>query len=244
MVFHNRQRNISALIPTIHINGQPIERVTEFNFLGLIIDQHLNWEAHIQKTSNKISRALGIMYRLKRFLPRNILRLLYNSLILPHLQYCIMIWGYKSSRVAKLQKNSIRTLCNSKYNAHTEPLFKNMNLLKVSDIFKTRIIRFYYKHVNGTLPRYFENQFRGNSEIPPYLTLRNREIQLNRFNTTHGGNTLRHFLPPTISSLPPCIIEKIETHSYNGFSRYVNKYIINSYSSVCEIENCYICENT
>ena len=184
------------------------------------------------------------MYRLKRFLPRNILRLLYNSLILPHLQYCIMIWGYKSSRVAKLQKNAVRTLCNSKYNAHTEPLLKNMNLLKVSDIFKTRIIRFYYKHVNGTLPRYIENSFPRNSENHHYLTLRNREIQLNQYNTTHGGNTLRYFLPSIISNLPPCIIDKIETHSYDGFSRYVNKFIISSYSSVCEIENCYICENT
>ena len=142
------------------------------------------------------------------------------------------------------KKNAVRTLCNSKYNAHTEPLLKNMNLLKVSDIFKTRIIRFYYKHVNGTLPRYFENSFPRNSETHHYLTLRNREIQLNQYKTTHGGNTLRYFLPSIISNLPPCIIDKIETHSYDGFSRYVNKFIISSYSSVCEIENCYICENT
>ena len=119
-----------------------------------------------------------------------------------------------------------------------------MNLLKVSDIFKTRIIRFYYKQVNGTLPKYFENLYPRNSEADHYITLRNREIRLNQFNTTHGGNTLRHFLPTIISNLPPCITEKIETHSYDGFSRYVNKYVINSYSSACVIENCYICGNS
>ena len=55
MIFHNHQRDISSLIPVLQINKQPIERVTEFNFLGLMIDEHLSWEAHIQKTSNKIS---------------------------------------------------------------------------------------------------------------------------------------------------------------------------------------------
>ena len=244
MIFHHRQKDISGLIPTLHINGQNIERVPEFNFLGLIIDEHLNWDAHIQKTSNKVSRALGIMYRLKRFIPRYILRLLYNSLILPHLQYCIMIWGYKSSRISKLQKRAIRTVCNSKYNAHTEPLFKNSNLLKIADIFKTRIIRFYYKYVNGTLPRYFHGIFPRNSDIHSHSTRMNNEIRQHRNNTTHGGNTFRNFVPTIISTLNPCITDKIDTHSYNGFSRYLNKFIINLYNPVCLIENCYICENT
>ena len=48
---------------------QIIERVTDFNFLGLTIDQHLTWNGHAQKISNKISRSLGIMCKLKRFLP-------------------------------------------------------------------------------------------------------------------------------------------------------------------------------
>ena len=49
MIFHHRQRNIDEFIPDIRINDSPIERVTDFNFLGLQIDQHLSWNAHIQK---------------------------------------------------------------------------------------------------------------------------------------------------------------------------------------------------
>ena len=47
--------------------------------------------------------------------------LLYNSLILPHINYCIMAWGYQSNRMFKLQKRAIRIVAKSKYNAHPEP---------------------------------------------------------------------------------------------------------------------------
>ena len=90
MIFHHKQRNIENLIPQLNLNEQIIERVTDFNFLGLTIDQHLTRNGHVQKISNKISRSLGIMCKLKRFLPQNILRILYNSLILPiyNTAYC------------------------------------------------------------------------------------------------------------------------------------------------------------
>ena len=48
MIFHNHQRNIDDLIPDIRLNNQAIERVSEFNFLGLTIDQHLSWNSHVQ----------------------------------------------------------------------------------------------------------------------------------------------------------------------------------------------------
>ena len=72
MIFHHRQKRIDYLIPKLEINGHDIERVTDFNFLGLTIDQHLNWNPHIQKVSNKIARALGVINRLKRILPAHI----------------------------------------------------------------------------------------------------------------------------------------------------------------------------
>ena len=146
MIFHHKQRNIEDLIPQLKLNEQIIERVTDFDFLGLTIDQHLTWNGHVQKISNKISRSLGIMCKLKRFLPQNIMKFLYNSLILPHLQYCILSWGFKSDRIFKLQKRAVRIITCSKYNAHTEPLLKTLNLLKIEDIMKTKALKLYYRY--------------------------------------------------------------------------------------------------
>ena len=152
MIFHHRQRKIDEFIPDIRINDSPIERVTDFNFLGLQIDQHLNWNAHIQKCSNKIFHTLGVMNRLKRYLPTKILRVLYNSLILPHLQYAILSWGSKLSRLSKLQKRVTRVITCSKFNAHTKLLFKSLKLLKLEDLLYLNVLKLYYKLCHGDLP--------------------------------------------------------------------------------------------
>ena len=75
MIFHYRQRDIRNLIPRLNINNEPVERVTEFNFLCLTIDETLSWHPHVQKISNKISAILGIIGRLKKFLTQEYLEI-------------------------------------------------------------------------------------------------------------------------------------------------------------------------
>ena len=69
LIFHYRQWNIDNLIHDLQINSERIEHVTGLNFLWLTLDENLNWNAYIQKVSSKISRTLGVMCRLKNFLP-------------------------------------------------------------------------------------------------------------------------------------------------------------------------------
>ena len=134
MIFHYRQRRN---IPTLHIrmNNVPIERVMQFDFLGLVISETLDWSHHIKKIAGKISKVLAVMSRIKRFTSSGILRMIYNSLVLPHLYYVILAWGFNNNRILKLQKRAVRIISKAKYNAHTEPLFKNLMLLKIQDIF-------------------------------------------------------------------------------------------------------------
>ena len=106
----------------------------------------MTWNAHTQKISNKISGSLGIMNRLKQYLPQNIFRTIYSSLILPHINYSILVWGFKSSRISKLQKRAARMISCSKYNAHTKPLLQSLNLLKVVDISKIKPLKFCFKY--------------------------------------------------------------------------------------------------
>ena len=131
--------------------------MTNFNFLGVIIDEHLNWNDHINKVATTISRYIGILCRLKHFMPLYTLRTPYNSLILPHLTYGILIWGSNLSRLFKLQKRAVRTITNSSYNAHTEPIFKSLNLLKIEDIYKATTLKFCYNYCNNLLPYYLKN---------------------------------------------------------------------------------------
>ena len=85
MFFHFYQRTINFHdLPAVGFNGEPIERVDNFEFLGVTINQNLSWKSHIAKISTKVSRASGLIKRLQNTLPNYILKTLYNSLIYPH----------------------------------------------------------------------------------------------------------------------------------------------------------------
>ena len=85
--------------------------------------------------ANKISRVIGILFRLKNIFPKEILLTFYNNLIYSYINYGLLVWGIESSRIEVLQKKAIHLVTNNDYIAHTTPLFIQEGLLKVQDIF-------------------------------------------------------------------------------------------------------------
>ena len=68
-----------------------IERVTQFNFLGIVLSSNLKWNKHTDHISRKIFRAIGVMYRLKQIYPRAVLLTLYLAIIYPHFIYELLV---------------------------------------------------------------------------------------------------------------------------------------------------------
>ena len=60
--------------------------------------------------------------------------------MLPHLHYCILSWGSQCQEIYFLQKRAIRNIEKAPYRAHTEPIFKSLNLIKVEDMYYLAII--------------------------------------------------------------------------------------------------------
>ena len=120
---------------------------------------------------------MGVLCRLRRYLPPNILRTIYCSMIQSQFNYSILVWGYEAHRISKLQKKIIRVISNAKYNAHTDPLYKSHYLLKVEDIFTMSCLDFYYKYCHGELPSYFLkfNLIR-NTDVHSYNTRHNTRL--------------------------------------------------------------------
>ena len=141
MVFCTPQKKIR--LPTLHIDGSELECVEEFNFLDITIDKYLNWKSHINKLTNKLLKSISIMNKLKNILPQNIMLAIYNSLILSH-KLCYVAWGYQFDRIYKIQKSYKSN--HLKYNAHTEPIFKELDSLKIEDIYKIQHLKFFYKY--------------------------------------------------------------------------------------------------
>ena len=116
MVFHTPQRRV--IYPNLKLNNANIERVSQFNFLGVVLACTLKGDKHIGHVSLKVSREIGVLFRLKHIYPQEVLLTLYNTLILPHLSYCILVWGSKiqtNHRLHLLQKKAVRIITNKDY---------------------------------------------------------------------------------------------------------------------------------
>merc|ERR1712045_941345 len=97
----------------------------------------MTWKPHSQKVACKIAQTIDTMKRL------------YNSLVLPHLTYGIILWGKKIKRITKLQKWALRVIVCAKYNAHTDPILSKLKLLRVNDIYKLTALKIYHKYKNN-----------------------------------------------------------------------------------------------
>ena len=160
MLFRYPQKS-AAMMPKLmlQINGTPIEQVRTFDFLGLVINDTLSWKDHVNKISFKITKVIAVMRKIKHLVNSSILLKIYNSLILSRIHYAILCWGYDHKCIFTLQKKAIRLICKSRYNAHTDPLYKSINQLKVKDIFVLQSIKFYYNYLHKNLPGYFKTCF-------------------------------------------------------------------------------------
>ena len=96
-------------------------------FLGMEIDRNLSFRNHTDFIRNKISKVVGILFRLNNVLPLEILKIIYNSLLLPHITYGLEIWygalQGNQDRVFKIQKKAIRAINKLPYNDHTHDFF-------------------------------------------------------------------------------------------------------------------------
>ena len=179
------------------------------------------------------------MNQLKHSLPTRILKLMYDSFVLSHISYCITAWGYNLDKIAKLQNKSLRIICKAKYNAHTDPLRKKLNVLKVSDIFELNCLKVYHNTINNKVPHYitslFENRNTGHN------TRHNGLLNFHRTQRVASSKRLKCFLPQLLDKTPNLIKNKLFTHSLQGFSKYFKMFRINMYQSVCTKAHCYVC---
>jgi hypothetical protein len=239
MIFHLPQRKINYF--KVQINGKDIERLDNFNFLGLIINKNLGWKSHTDVIATKVSKSIGIINRLKYTVSQSILKTLYTSLILPYLYYSILAWGHNPGNLVQLQKKAIRIISNIGYVSHTEPKFKTFSLLKVEDIYKSQLLKFYFKSMNNSLPVYFENFLSNQIKTIHNYEMRGRIIQFPKISHEFAKYRIRYTLVELINNTPMAITEKIFTHSFQGFNTYCKKAFINKYQLDCSINQCYVC---
>ena len=133
----------------------------EDKFLGIIIHENLSWKPHISAVCDKVSKVIGVLCKSRRYLPLNTLKTLYNSLFLPYINYCSLIWASTYASYLKplyvLQKKAVRVITFSPPRTSSKPLFSKHNVLSLYSICHN-IACFVFSHFNSLLllfPRSF-----------------------------------------------------------------------------------------
>ena len=117
------------------IDGHPIAVNSNVKYLGLWIDDNLNFDIHFKFVEREIANAVGILNKLKCYFPRNIFLQFYHVLIYLHLLYAIPIWGFTNQSylhiISILQNKAVKIVTQTKWNSSANP-YTNLKVLKLN----------------------------------------------------------------------------------------------------------------
>lgn len=138
----------------IMLGTSEIAKVDDIKYLGVILDKRLCFTNQINSMSLKISRAIGMLGRLRQFYPTKILKSLYYVFIHPYFMYGIEVWygapAYVTDKLKILQKRAVRYVNCLEYRAHTQPSFQEMNLLPLDKLYEYCIGVYMFKTITVT----------------------------------------------------------------------------------------------
>ena len=192
--FHSRRHPLNYDDISIKFNNQKLSPVDHVKYLGMYIDKYLNWNLHIQELSKKLSRANGILSKLRHYAPLETCLQVYYALFYSHLNYACNIWGLTTEenlkKIEVLQKKCIRIMTFSEFDSHTNPLFVDLKLLKVRDIINSQQLKLVYEFLHNTLPTDLQNFFVFNSDFHNYKlnSVYNKHLHIPQIKTATYGN--------------------------------------------------------
>ena len=243
--FHSKQHSLNYNDISIKFNGVKLSPVDYVKYLGMFIDKHLTWNYHILQLSKKLSRANGILSKLRHFSPIEICLQVYYAIFYSHLIYGCNIWGLTSEENLKkieiLQRKCLRILTFSGFQSHTNHLFYKHNILKVRDVITLQQLQLLYKFLDNTLPKDLTSLFQLNCNVHDHHT--RQPFHVPRVDTsTYGIRSIKFHCPKlwnntwkngiTIDRCQQNNISFDQIYNMNHFKRVLKKHFIYNYSTI------------
>ena len=193
---------------------------------GVIIDQHLSWKHHINYIALKISRNIGIISRLRHFVPLKTLLSIYNSLISPYISYGLIAWGQASKshleKLLILQKRAVRLINFLPFRTHAIPYFAQSNILPITmPYFKLSSILMFDITTNSA-PQNICNLFTLTQDIHQYNTrsASSGNYYINHSRLNHHKNSFPSLGLKFGTVFPKAIENYQSTYSKRKFKHY------------------------
>ena len=170
-----RQKNIKKKKFKLNIKRKNLEQVSTYKYLGVYFDENLNWKSHIQYICQKVSKVCGILSKLRYYLDINLLKMIYYALVYPYLLYGVMSWGSASETVLNIvrsvQNRVVKVMRFIPFGSYDmKPVYEEMDILKIDNIYKLEVGKFMYKFDNDLLPDNFNEYFQYVRNVHTYST--------------------------------------------------------------------------
>ena len=162
-----------------------IERVDNFKYLGIYLDEILHWNKHVEYVRNSLIKFFGIFNHIKCKVNLKLSRQLYHAFIYSKIKYGMEVYGSCSStnigKIQTMQNKLMKLLLRLRRMTPANELHMHLNKLKVSDIYKSNVLSFVNEIVSGRSPDISKNYFilknnqydmrrKGQLNVPPCRT--------------------------------------------------------------------------
>jgi hypothetical protein len=143
-------------IPRLKLSGKTLTPSKSVKYLGVHLDEHLNWKAHVSTIVTKLRRANGAISKFRHYVPIKTLLNVYHAIFISHVRYASQIWGLCDNsvthRILTLQNITLRLITFNGPRVSATALYAELGLLKLFDQVKVMNILYVHKFLNGNLP--------------------------------------------------------------------------------------------
>ena len=192
-----KKRNISSI--SVKINGVDLEQCESYKYLGVFFDKDLSWKQHIEHVCGKISKSVSSLALLRHRTNISVLREVFYALIHSYLRYGIIVWGNASETslhpLKVLVNKAIRIMTFAPFGPiDLKPIYKELELLNIDQIFVLEKGKFMYKKQKNLLPTPIANYFEPETRPEHQYNLRRRQNNGPTFrsNTVFGQKSIQN----------------------------------------------------
>ena len=211
-------------------NGSATNIVDSAKYLGVVIDNELNFKQHIKILEGKVARSVGILSKLKHFFPQNIMLQLYYALVHPFLFYGIIIWGatYPTyiKRLRSLQNRAIQAVARCHYREEVKLFYNQFRILQIDDLLKHEIAKFVHCNITNKTPNSFRNYFCKTAEYSSRVKKQssdNSNLYIPRYRTNKLQRCIKYQGVKIWNSIP----QKTRVLSYDRFKIQNKSFLLN-----------------
>ena len=177
----------------IKLNGVALKRCSEYKYLGVYIDEKINWKKHVQYVCEKLAKVCGYFAKLRHCAGPKTIRMIYNALVFSHLKYCNIAWGGANKTILDpliaLHNRIVKTIAFAPFQAsNVRQYFEKFEIHNIKQINILEVGKFMYKYKNSMLPERFEGYFQlsGTTHNHNLRSVAQQKYTLNKANGLYG----------------------------------------------------------